>query len=141
MDGQVKKLQQKVGAGAHFSLTQLCYDEERIAQIPEATRDCGIPVLPGVMPFVSHRNALFTANEVPGVSVPDDVVARMEGHATKERAAEEGLEIARGLLSAALRAGAPGAYLVAPFNRAQLAVELVHFVREEWRAVRAATMP
>lgn len=138
MDGQVKKLRQKVDAGAHFALTQLCYDEERIARIPEATRECGVPVLPGVMPFVSHRNALFTQHEVPGVSVPDEVVARMEGHATKERAAEEGLEIARGLLRAALRAGAPGVYLVAPFNRAELAVELVRFVREEWGAMHPA---
>ena len=135
MDGQVKKLRQKVEAGAHFSLTQLCYDEERIAQITRATADCGIPVLPGVMPFVSHRNALFTQHEVPGVRVPDEVVARMEGHSSKERAAEEGLDIARGLIRAALRGGAPGVYLVAPFNRAELAVELVRFTRSEWSAM------
>ncbi len=138
MDGQVKKLEQKVAAGAHFALTQLCYDEERIALIPASTQGCGIPVLPGVMPFVSHRNALFTQHEVPGVRVPDEIVARMEGHPSKERAAEEGLAIARGLVAAALRAGAPGVYIVAPFNRADLAVELVKCVRSEWPASHSA---
>lgn len=134
MTGQVKKLQQKVEAGAHFSLTQLVFDEARIAEIREATDPCDIPVLPGVMPLVSMRNALFVKNEVPGVTVPDSVIAKMEAAPAGDAAREAGLEIARGLIRAALRSGAPGVYIVAPFNRADLAAELVTFARETWRA-------
>jgi homocysteine S-methyltransferase len=133
MTGQVKKLQQKVEAGAHFALTQLVFDETRIAQVREATDPCGIPVLPGVMPLVSLKNALFVKNEVPGVTVPDEVVARMEAVAPGEAARAVGLDIARGLIRAALRSGAPGIYIVAPFNRADLAAELVAFVKSEYR--------
>jgi len=135
MDGQIKKLTQKVEAGAQFALTQLCYDEERIAEIESATAACGIPVLPGIMPFVSHRNALFTKHEVPGVNVSDEIVARMEGLPKGERSHQEGLDIAKGLIRASLRAGSPGAYLVAPFNRADLAAELVRYVHSEWASI------
>ncbi len=134
MTGQVKKLRQKVEAGAHFALTQLVFDERRIAEVREATDPCGIPVLPGVMPLVSLKNALFVKNEVPGVTVPDEVVDAMRAAAPGDAARAAGLDIARGLLRAALRSGAPGAYIVAPFNRADLAAELVTFVKEEWRA-------
>jgi methionine synthase I (cobalamin-dependent)/5,10-methylenetetrahydrofolate reductase len=134
MTGQVKKLQQKVEAGAHFSLTQLVFDDDRIAQIQEATAPCGIPVLPGVMPLVSLKNALFVKNEVPGVTVPDSVVDQMKAAAPGDAARKVGLDIARRLLKSALKSGAPGAYIVAPFNRADLAAELVTFVREEWTA-------
>src|SRR6185436_1528234 len=112
-------------AGAHFSLTQLVFDEKRIAEIREATDPCGIPVLPGVMPLVSLKNALFMRNEVPGVTVSDEVIARMEATPTGEPARATGLHIARRLLRAALRSSAPGAYIVAPLNRADPAAELV----------------
>jgi homocysteine S-methyltransferase len=133
MTGQVKKLRQKVDAGAHFALSQLCFDEDRIGAIREATDPCGVPVLPGVMPLVSLRNALFMKNEVPGVVVPDAIVARCARHPTGDAARETGLEVARGLVAAALRGGAPGIYIVAPFNRADLAAEVVRFVRAMWR--------
>lgn len=134
MTGQVRKLQQKVEAGAHFALTQLVFDEDRIAAIREATDPCGIPVLPGVMPLVSVKNALFVKNEVPGVTVPDDVVERISAAAPGEAARAVGLDIARGLVRAALRSGAPGVYVVAPFNRAELAAELVTYAKSEYRS-------
>jgi len=86
-----------------------------------------------VMPLVSLKNALFVKNEVPGVTVPDEVIDIMAAVAPGDAARAAGLDIARGLLRAALKSGAPGAYIVAPFNRADLAAELVTFVREEWR--------
>ncbi len=135
MDGQLERLARKADAGAHFALTQLVYDTERVGQIREATAPCGIPVLPGVMPFASYRNALFVRNEVPGVRVPDAVLARMEKHPTGDDARRVGLDIARELLAAAHASGAPGAYIVAPFNRTDLALELVEFVHARWGAV------
>jgi homocysteine S-methyltransferase len=129
MTGQVKKLRQKVDAGAQFALTQLVYDTERMAEIPEGTASCGIPVLPGVMPFVSYRNALFTHSEVPGVRVPESVLARMERRGQGPDAEKEGLDLAMELIDVALRAGAPGIYLVTPFQRTDLTVRLIAHVR------------
>lgn len=129
MSGQVKKLRQKADAGARFALSQLVFDRERVAAIPDAVHPCGIPVLPGVMPFVSARNALFTHHEVPGVRVPDAVLARMQAHPTGADAERTGMDIARELIDAALAAGAPGIYLVTPFQRADLTAELVRYVR------------
>lgn len=136
MAGQVRKLRQKVEAGAQFALTQLVYDAERVAAIPDATGPCGIPVLPGIMPFVSFRNALFTHHEVPGVRVPDAVLARMEARPAGPDAERTGMEIARELLDAALAAGAPGVYLVTPFQRADLTAELIRHVRSRGLAAR-----
>lgn len=132
MAGQVKKLHQKVEAGADFALSQLVYDPERMTEVEEAVAPCGIPVLPGVMPFVSLRNALFMQNEVPGLRVPDALIGRMEAHPKGPDAAKVGLDIARELLVAAHRGGSPGAYIVTPFSRVDLSLELVELVRELW---------
>ena len=134
MTGQVKKLRQKVDAGAQFALSQLVYDRERMAEIPEGVAPAGIPVLPGVMPLVSHRNTLFMHHEVPGVRIPDAILARMEKHPTGPDAEKEGLDIAREMIDAALAAGAPGIYLVTPFQRADLTASLVTYVRQAWRS-------
>lgn len=129
MTGQVKKLRQKADAGAHFALSQLVYDCERIKQIREAVAPAGIPVLPGVMPLVSRRNAMFMHQEVPGVKLTDEVLARMEKHPQGPDAEREGMDIARELIEAALRSGAPGVYLVTPFQRADLTAELCAFAK------------
>jgi homocysteine S-methyltransferase len=129
MTGQVKKLKQKRDAGAQFALSQLVFDTDRIARVREAAAPAGIPVLPGVMPFVSYRNALFMQQEVPGVKVPDAVLARMEARGQGADAEREGLDIARELIDAALRSGAPGVYLVTPFQRADLTAQLCAYAR------------
>lgn len=129
MTGQVKKLRQKADAGAQFALTQLVYDIDRITRIREAVEPAGIPVLPGVMPLVSHRNAVFMSSEVPGVTVPPEVLARMERRGHGPDAEREGLDIAIELIDAALRSGAPGIYVVTPFQRADLTAKLVAHVR------------
>jgi homocysteine S-methyltransferase len=129
MTGQVKKLRQKAEAGAHFALSQLVYDRDRIVRIREAVAPAGIPVLPGVMPLVSFRNAMFMHQEVPGVTLPDSVLSRMEARGSGPDAEKEGMEIARDLIDAAMRSGAPGVYIVTPFQRADLSAELVRYAR------------
>jgi homocysteine S-methyltransferase len=127
MTGQVKKLRMKAEAGAHFALSQLVYDLDRIVRIREAVAPTGIPVLPGVMPLVSWRNAMFMHQEVPGVKLTDAVLARMESRPQGPDAEREGMDIARELIEAALRSGAPGVYIVTPFQRADLTAQLCAF--------------
>jgi methionine synthase I (cobalamin-dependent)/5,10-methylenetetrahydrofolate reductase len=136
LDTQLRRLEEKIEAGAHFAMSQIVFDPDKVRAMYEAVGPMGFPVLVGVMPLRSLRNAEFVANEVPGVTVPRQVLDRMRDKGPEE-SRQEGLRIAREILDVALSCGAPGAYIVPPFNDADAAVELVRHVKARW-ASRAA---
>jgi len=82
-----------------------------------------IPVIAGIWPLVSYRNAEFLANEVPGVVVPKSVLKRMERITDKDAAREEGLAIARETLLE-VRDVVQGVQVSAPFGRVQYALDV-----------------
>ncbi|MDO8665849.1 MAG: methylenetetrahydrofolate reductase, partial [Gemmatimonadales bacterium] len=84
-----------------------------------------IPIVAGIWPLVSLRNAEFLANEVPGVSVPDSVIDRMQTAQDKGKEASlaEGVSIAREML-ARVRHMVQGAQVSAPFGRVPIALEV-----------------
>ena len=127
MEVQVARLAKKVANGASFAQTQPIYDLRTLERMLEQTAHLGIPILPGVLPLVSGRNAEFLHNEVPGIVVPDEIRRRMAGK-TGEEGVAEGLAIAREFIEAAIgRVG--GFYLIPPFGKHQIAVELVKFIK------------
>ncbi|OGU06434.1 MAG: bifunctional homocysteine S-methyltransferase/methylenetetrahydrofolate reductase [Geobacteraceae bacterium GWC2_58_44] len=128
MESQVARLARKVANGASFAQTQPIYDLERLGQMLEQTRHLGIPILPGVLPLVSGRNAEFLHNEVPGIVIPDEIRERMAGR-VGEDGVREGLAIAREFIEAAI-GQVGGFYLIPPFGKYQIAVELVKFIKE-----------
>jgi len=129
MESQVARLAKKVANGACFAQTQPIYDLERLEQMLEQTSHLGIPILPGVLPLVSGRNAEFLHNEVPGIVVPERIRRRMAGR-VGEDGVREGLAIAREFIDAAIgRVG--GFYLIPPFGKYQIAVELVTYIRSK----------
>ncbi len=130
---QADRLRKKVANGAVFAQTQPIYDPALFFQALELTRGCGIPLMPGIMPLVSERNAEYLHNEVPGINVPDAVRARMKGLG-KEAGVREGLAIAREFIDATFDA-AGGYYLIPPFGKYELAVELIHHIHEKERSV------
>ena len=77
LEREVKRFEWKVDAGAEFAITQPVFDARQFEAFLRRIEAFRIPVVAGIWPLVSVRNAEFLANEVPGVSVPDDVVARM----------------------------------------------------------------
>ncbi|OGU15845.1 MAG: bifunctional homocysteine S-methyltransferase/methylenetetrahydrofolate reductase [Geobacteraceae bacterium GWC2_53_11] len=128
MGVQAERLRKKIAEGARFAQTQPIYDPDILLAALEATRDCTIPFLPGIMPLVSERNAEYLNNEVPGISVPDAVRARMKG-LDKEAGVREGLSIAREFIDATFgRVG--GYYLIPPFGKHELAVELITHIQQ-----------
>jgi methionine synthase / methylenetetrahydrofolate reductase(NADPH) len=127
MEVQVARLVKKVANGATFAQTQPIYDLGRFREMLELTRDIGIPILPGVLPLVSGRNAEFLHNEVPGISIPEEIRARMAGR-TGEDGVREGLAIAREFIEAAIDE-VGGFYLIPPFGKYEIAVELVEFIK------------
>ena len=126
LDGEFKKFDEKLAAGADFAMTQPVYDIAAIKPFLDRTAALKFPVLVGVLLLRSYRNAEFLHNEVPGMSIPQAIRERMRG-AADERA--EGIAIARELLEE-LRAsaGAAGAYLI-PQDRYEMAAEVLAHAR------------
>ena len=83
-----------------------------------------VPLLVGILPLFSHRNAEFLHNEVPGMSIPDDIRERMRKAGSGEKAQAEGVSIAQDATLAA-REKAQGVYIMPPFNKAELAVRVI----------------
>jgi 5,10-methylenetetrahydrofolate reductase len=124
LDTQLRRLEDKIAAGAHFAMSQIVFDPDKVRAMYEAVGPLGFPVLCGVMPLRSLRNAEFVANEVPGVTVPPTVIDRFRGLGPEE-ARREGIRIALEVVDVALEAGAPGIYVVPPFNDVEAALAVV----------------
>lgn len=119
---QVERLERKVVQGAHFALTQPCWDPGRIQEIYRAVAHLPIPLYMGVMPLASERNAEFVHNEVPGMAVPEAVRRRMKGLSGKAGRAE-GLRTCEELLDV-IAAHSSRVYLITPFNHYDSTVRL-----------------
>lgn len=130
LSGQLRKLDKKISAGAKFIQTQPVYDVATMARLMQETAALQLPVLLGIMPLVSERNAEFLHNEVPGIYLPECVRNRMRGKRGAEGIAE-GMAIARELIEAAKTVGLGGYYLIPPFGKVELAVALVTLIRRE----------
>jgi methionine synthase I (cobalamin-dependent)/5,10-methylenetetrahydrofolate reductase len=127
LDMQVRKLEDKLKAGAQYVMTQPIFDPALAKITHEKTRELGVPVLVGVMPLLNSRNAEFLHNEVPGIVIPEGMRDRLRGKEGAE-ANEEGLAIARDLCDAVLEYF-PGIYLITPLMRYDLTVSLSQHVR------------
>ena len=139
IEGSVRRLERKIGLGATFALSQMVYDPAKVTEMYEATKHLEIPILAGFMPLVSARNARFLHNEVPGMHVPEEVQERL-AEVDGDRAASQavGIELCTEWLDAALDAGAPGLYLVTPFGRVEMILELVEHIKQRTKVGRQA---
>ena len=99
LDHEIRRFRYKVEAGAEFAVTQPVFDVAAMLTFLERIESVRIPVLAGIVPLESLRHAEFMGNEVPGVSVPEVVLERMRRAEDAGRAREEGLTIARELVS------------------------------------------
>lgn len=111
-----ERMQKKIDAGASYFLTQPIYCKEDIERIARLKELVDTRILCGVMPLTSFRNANFIKNEMTGIHVPDEIVARYSEDMTKEEAEWVGAEIANEIIEQ-LSAIADGYYFMLPFNR------------------------
>jgi homocysteine S-methyltransferase len=123
-DKEIRRLEDKVAAGAEYIMTQPVYDPRTVERFLGLVRHLNTPILIGILPLYSHRNAEFLHNEVPGMRIPDDIRERMRKAGTGESAQREGVSIARDALAAA-RELAQGAYVMPPFNKVELAIQVI----------------
>jgi methionine synthase / methylenetetrahydrofolate reductase(NADPH) len=120
-----KRFEWKVEAGAEYAITQPVFDADQLEMFLRSVDSLKIPVVAGIWPLVSVRNAEFLANEVPGVTVPEEIISRMRraNALSKEHAVQEGIAIAREMLER-VRPMVAGVQVSAPFGKAELALEV-----------------
>src|ERR1700674_5418836 len=123
MDEEIRRFEYKVQAGAEYVVTQPVFDLSLLESFLRRIEHCRIPVVAGIWPLVSVRNAEFMKNELR-VSVPDSILERMTRAASPEAAREEGIAIAREMVIA-IREMAQGAQISAPMGRYTLAVDVL----------------
>jgi homocysteine S-methyltransferase len=136
LDEEADRLHRKLAAGADFIMTQIVYDLDRwrrfVALYERRHGPLGVPVLLGILPLQSHKQAEFLHNEVPGIVLPDAVRERMRLAGPDGR--REGVRMAQELLLEA-REVVQGVYIMPSFDRYELAAEVLDVLpRDERRA-------
>ena len=112
-------------AGAEFAVTQPVFDVRQLEAFLKRVEQFKIPIVAGIWPLISLRNAEFLANEVPGVSVPEEVLQRMRKaqEGGKEAGVAEGVAIAREMF-ARVQGMVQGVQVSAPFGKVEVALEV-----------------
>jgi methionine synthase / methylenetetrahydrofolate reductase (NADH) len=127
LEQEVRRFRYKVEAGAEFAITQPVFDIDELRLFLERVADVRIPVLAGILPLGSLRQAEFMANEVPGVNVPESVLERMRVAEGEGRAAAEGVAIAREVV-AGVRGLVQGIQITTASGAIDAAIELLDTV-------------
>ena len=92
---ELARVKKKMEAGATFFMTQPVFSDEDISRLRQIKEETGARILCGIMPFVSLRNATFMKNEMTGINVTDEILARYSADMTKEEGEETGIQIAK----------------------------------------------
>ena len=121
---EIERFQQKVAAGAEFAITQPVFDADSLFRFLDAIAGFQIPIVAGIWPFTSYKNAEFMANEVPGVVVPKATLERMSQAKTREQGRALGIGIAQELV-AKIRSRVAGFDVSAPFGNVRTALTVL----------------
>jgi len=123
IENEVRRFAYKVEAGAEYGITQPVFDLRLLEKFLRAIEGFRIPIVAGIWPLTSLRNAEFMKNDLK-VAVPDEIMARMAAQTTKEGALAEGLAIAQEML-ASVRGEVQGVQVSAPFGKYGSAAEVL----------------
>lgn len=124
MERELRRLREKVAAGAKYIITQPVFDTKALFKFMEQIADLNVPIIAGIWPLASYRNALFMKNEVPGVTVPDEIMERMEAVESREEQRAAGIAIAREAV-AELHGHIQGVQVSAPFGNIDSALAVL----------------
>jgi methionine synthase / methylenetetrahydrofolate reductase (NADH) len=131
MDEELRRFEWKIEAGAEYAITQPVFDTQQLSEFLKLIEHCRIPIVAGIWPLVSFRNAEFLHNEVPGVHVTAEIMDRMRAASaiSKEAGRDEGLRIARESLLE-VREQIQGVQVSAPFGNVKYALEVFEALPE-----------
>ncbi len=129
IEEEIKRFYYKVEAGAEFVMTQPVYDLRLFENFMKRIKDVKIPILLGILPLASAKNAEFLHNEVPGMSIPEHIRQRMQTAGDGESGRNEGIRIAQEALLDC-RSMIHGSYIMPPFNRFEMALKVMEVIPE-----------
>lgn len=121
---EIEKLKQRLDAGATFVMSQPVFSLDDVERFLERAARLEVKILPGLLPVASLKQALYLNNEVPGMSLPADLIAKLEKLEKREDQLALGAELAGQLLSG-LRRLAPGAYLTTGGRKMPVLAEIL----------------
>jgi homocysteine S-methyltransferase len=133
VENEIRRFAYKVEAGAEYAITQPVFDLRLLESFLKRIEQFRIPVIAGIWPLTSLRNAEFMKNDLR-VAVPDEIMLRMQAASTPDAARAEGILIAQEMLATA-RPMVQGAQVSAPFGRYSCAIEVLAAVLEERAAI------
>ncbi len=128
---EIRRFEWKVDAGAEYAITQPVFDPQILLEFLPKIKHVKIPVIAGIWPLVSLRNAEFMNNEVPGASVPEKYMERMRQAqaVSKEEARAEGLRIAQEAVAQS-REHVKGFQVSAPFGKVEYSMNVLSVLKE-----------
>ncbi len=131
MEEEIRRFEWKVEAGAEYAITQPVFDTAQLKRFLDMISHVRIPIVAGIWPLISFRNAEFMHNEVPGVNVPADILERMRlaSEQSKETAREMGIAIAREALTE-VKDVIQGVQVSAPFGNVKYALQVFEALDE-----------
>lgn len=124
VDAIIKRMKQKTEMGCSMFLTQPVYSREDMERIAYIRESVDTKIMCGIMPLVSYKNAIFMANEMPGIRVPEEVISRYRPDMTREEGEETGIACALSIAEG-LKDIADGYYFITPFNRASMIARII----------------
>jgi methionine synthase / methylenetetrahydrofolate reductase(NADPH) len=131
-DRELRRVEDKLRAGAELIMTQPVYEPRTLERFLDDVKPFEVPVMVGLLPLASHRNAEFLHNQVPGMSIPAHYRDRMARVGSGPAARAEGVAIAQEAL-VAVKSRVAGAYIMPPFNRVDSALAILDAVRgDRW---------
>ena len=92
---ETERIRRKMAAGAAFFMTQPVFSKEQAEIVRNMKAETGATILVGIMPLVSRKNAVFMKNEMTGIEIPDDVIARYRDDMSREEGESCGIQIAK----------------------------------------------
>jgi homocysteine S-methyltransferase len=139
LDDEIRRFEWKVQAGAEYVVTQPVFDLRLLEQFARRIEHVRIPLLAGIWPLTSYRNAEFMVNELR-VPVPEEYLERMRRADSADRARQEGVAIAQDMVQR-VRGLVQGVQLGAPFGRYQMAIEVAQAIGSRQEPGRPVDMP
>jgi homocysteine S-methyltransferase len=118
------RLKQKIDAGANVIMTQPVYDPSALDRFLDTASALNVPILVGLLPLASYRNAEFIHNQIPGMSIPEDIRNRMKAAGKGDAARQVGVEIAVETMLG-LRQRVCGVYIMPPLGRYEMAAAII----------------
>ncbi|MCB2182510.1 MAG: bifunctional homocysteine S-methyltransferase/methylenetetrahydrofolate reductase [Desulfobulbaceae bacterium] len=126
---QITRLERKAAQGAHFVMTQPLFDKNVVEAMVEQTNHLNVLIFPGIFPLISARNAEFLHNEVPGISIPEEIRKKLRRYDEVADQRKAAMEITEQLV-ADLAPFVDGLYLISPLNKWEIAEKFLCQIRE-----------